>query len=176
MKISLLSGSDATLQHTAVASVRYSFRGCFGDIHNRNQAFSIFFFPSHRAPSLAPVISGIHARCNQASVSLGSAEQQDFLQTFQSAGVVMGRNSLQREGERGGGGGGGERGGSGWKALFSAPFLAPLPGPARHSRCSSGCHCAAIDARGGGPSSLCHSVSTRGARSSLVGKIVRWIL
>lgn len=126
MKISLLSGSDATLQHTAVASVRYSFRGCFGDIHNRNQAFSTFFFSSHRAPSLAPVISGIHARRNQASVSLGSAEQQDFLQTFQSAGVVMGRNSLQREGERGRGRGG-ERGGSGWKALFSAPFLAPPP-------------------------------------------------
>lgn len=173
MKISLLSGSDATLQHAAVASARYSFRGVSGTFTIETKLFLFFFL----TPSLAPVISGIHGRCNQASVSLGSAEQQDFLQTFQRAGVVMGRNSLQRDGERERREGrGGERGGSGWKALVSAPFLAPLPGPARHSRCSSGCHCAAIDARGGGPSSLCHSESTRGARSSLVGQIVRWIL
>lgn len=139
---------------------------------NRPQFFSFFF-------SLSILISSSlhwHSQLLQSSIREPWWSSRISCRRFRAP--VMGRNSHEREREN-------ERqrdrerkqkgeGDPVGTLFFSAPsasFLAPLPGLAWRAGCSSGCHCLAIDARGSGPSSLCHSVSTRRARSSLVAWI-----
>lgn len=134
MKISLLSGSDATLQHTAVASVRYSFRGCFGGTFTTAKpSFFIFFFSSSLSLTPGTLVSSSHrqhSRPLQSSICeprLGGAAgfPADVSERRRSDGKEF---TPERRRERRKGGGVREEDPVG-RLFFPPPSSPPPPGP-----------------------------------------------